>query len=108
MKPFMKEGISMSLRIIDVLLTTLGEDRDVLRFNTTEDSVIDIDLDSSTCQTEIKRVFSEILKMAVSEDIDFRFSTEDGFPRELYKDVCEEYIKDITRELKTSIVAIRN
>lgn len=97
----------MSQRTIDVLLTTLGEDRDVLRFNITEDSAIYIDLDSSTCQTEIKRLFSEILKLAVSEDIDFKFSTEDGFPRELYKDVCEEYIKDITRELKTSTVAIR-
>lgn len=97
----------MSQRTIDVILTTLGEDRDVLRFIITEDSAIDIDLDSSVCQTEIKRLFSEILKLAVNEDIDFRFSTEDNFPRELYKDVCKEYIKDITRELQTSTVAIR-
>ena len=74
----------------------------------TEDSIIDIDLDSSTCQTEIKNLFSEILMLAVNEDISFNFSTEEGFPRELYKDVCEEYIKDITRELQTSIIATRN
>ena len=98
----------MNPRTIDVLLTTLGEDRDVLRFNVTEDSIIDIYLDSSTCQTEIKKLFSEILMLAVSEDISFNFSIEEGFPRELYKDVCEEYIKDITRELQTSIIAIRN
>ncbi len=103
----MKEGISMNQRTIDVILTTLGEDRDVLRFNITEDSIIDIDLDSSTCQTEIKKLFSEILMLAVNEDISFNFSTEEGFPRELYKDVCEEYIKDITRELQTSTIAIR-
>ena len=97
----------MSRRTIDVLLTTLGEDRDVLRFKITEDSNLDIDLDSSTCQASIKKLFSEILTLALNEDINFEFSTEDGFPRELYKDVCEEYIKDITRELKTSTIAIR-
>lgn len=104
----MKEGISMNPRTIDVILTTLGNDRDVLRFHITENSTIDIDLDSSTCQTEIKRLFSEILKQAINEDIAFKFSVEDGFPRELYKDVCEEYIRDISRELETSIIAIRN
>ena len=107
MKLSMKEGISMNLKIIDVLLTTLGEDRDVLRFNITEDLIIDIDLDSSTCQNEIKKLFSEILKLAVFEDIEFKFSSEDGFPRELYKDVCKEYIKDIKRELQMSTTAIR-
>ena len=98
----------MNPRTIEVLLTTLGEDRDVLRFNITEDTAIDIDLDSSTCQTDIKKLFSEILMIAVYEDISFKFVIEDGFPRELYKDVCEEYIKDITKELQTSTMAIRN
>ena len=97
----------MNQRTIDVLLTTLGEDRDVLRFNYEEDSFIDIDLDSATCQSEIKKLFSEILKIAISEDVEFKLEIEEGFPRELYKDVCVEYINDISRELKSSTLAIR-
>ena len=97
----------MNPRIIDVLLTTLEEDKDILRFNISEETFIDIDLDSSSCQTEIKRLFSEILKISLSEDVEFQFKCEEGFPRELYRDVCEQYIKDIARELKTSTIAIR-
>lgn len=97
----------MNPRIIEVKLTTLGKDRDVLRFNIAENSFIDIDLDSATCQTEIKKLFSEILKLAISEDIELKFLCEENFPRNLYKDVCEEYIKDITRELNASIAIIR-
>ena len=103
----MKERISMSQRIIDVVLTTLGEDRDILRFNLSEESFLDIDLDSATCQTDIKKLFSEILKLSVNDDLELRFAAEEGFPRELYKDVCEEYIKDIARELKESKQILR-
>ena len=98
----------MNQRIISVLLTTLGEDRDVLRFRIDDDTSLDIDLDSATCQSEIKKLFSVILQYALNEDIKLEFITEKDFPRELYKDVCTEYIKDIERELKNSTELIRN
>lgn len=97
----------MNQRIIDVVLTTLGEDRDVLRFYIDNDECIDIDLDNASCQTEIKKIFSEILQIAVNEDIEFNYICEEQFPRELYKDVCEEYIKDISEELQSVIAIIR-
>lgn len=103
----MKEGIFMSQRTINVLLTTLGEDRDVLRFFLSEDSILDIDLDSATCQADIKKLFSEILKLSLTEDIELKYTFEEDFPRELYKDVCKEYIKDIDREIYESTQIIR-
>ena len=107
MKLFTKEGISMNPRTIDVLLTTQGEDRDILRFTFKEETYIDIDLNSATCQSEIKKLFAELLKVASVDDIELTFSCEKDFPRGLYKEVCEEYIKDISRELKTSTLALR-
>lgn len=97
----------MNPRIIKVLLTTLGEDKDILRFCIGEDTFVDVDLDSTACQTEIKKLFSEIHKIAVAEDVELEFISEEDFPRGLYKDVCEQYILDIARELRTSTIAIR-
>jgi hypothetical protein len=97
----------MNPRIIDVLLTTLGEDWDILRFIFEEDYYIDIDLNSATGQSEIKKLFAELLKIAIDVDIELSFSSEKDFPRGLYKEVCEEYIKDISRELKTCALALR-
>lgn len=107
MQLFTKEGIYMNQRIINVYLTTLGEDQDVLRFSFSQNSYMDIDLDSATCQADIKKLFSELLQIAMTEDVKLNFASEEGFPRELYKDVCEAYIKDIERELTSSIEVIR-
>ena len=46
-------------------------------------------------------------QIAITEDVKFQFTSEEGFPRELYKDVCEAYIKDIERELASSTELIR-
>lgn len=97
----------MNQRIIDVFLTTLGKDQDVLRFIFSKDYYVDIDLDSATCKADIKKLFSELLQIAITEDVKFQFTSEEGFPRELYKDVCEAYIKDIERELASSTELIR-
>ncbi len=107
MKHSMKEGTSMNPRTIKVLLTTLGEDKDILQFCLDKDTYINIDLDSTACQTEIKKLFSEILRIAVDEEVELEFVSEEGFPRDLYKDVCEQYILDIARELRTSNIAIK-
>ena len=36
------------------------------------------------------------------------YELEDGYSKELYKDVCSEYIREIKRELEETSVVIRN
>ena len=66
-----------------------------------------MNLNSDTCQSEIKNVFYELLRLSVEEDIILTFEAEEGYPKELYKDVCLEYITAIQREIEISTDKIR-
>lgn len=97
----------MSQRTIKVLLTEVNEITDVLRFYINDEMNIDINLNSDACQSDIKSLFSGLLKMAIVDDITFELTIDDGYSKELYKDVCREYIKDIERELESSSAYIK-
>lgn len=96
----MKGRVSMSL-IIDVTLTT-SEDDDVLVFgfdNSCLDAYV-VNLNSTSSQTELKKVFSKLLRMLLENDLTLNFVIADGYSKGLYKDVCKEYIEDLNREIK--------
>lgn len=103
----MKGRISMSQRVINVKLSALDEDTDILSFHISEDDLPQINLNNATCQNDLKNVFTKLLQLAVEDDISLEFSIEDGYARGLYKDVCSEYIMDINRELREAMEAIR-
>lgn len=98
----------MNQRTIKVLLSEEDVNTDILRFFITEESFIDINLNSDTCQTEIKSLFSELIRIAKQNDIAFELCIQDGYSKDLYKDVCSEYIKEIKRELEATSMVIRN
>lgn len=97
----------MNQKTIDVILLENDEGKDTLRFVIDEEQCLDINLNSETCQAEIKIVFEKILGISTTEDIQFDYSVKDGYTKQLYIDVCAEYIKEIQREINNSISQIR-
>lgn len=87
-------------QIIDVLLTVNGNE-DVLIFKLDEEHPEDysIDLNSDSNQTQIKKVFSKLLELLLSKDIELKYSVAEGYSKGLYKDVCEEYVNDLNTEI---------
>ena len=55
----------MSQRIIKVLLAEADENTDVLRFYINDEKNVDINLNSDACQSDIKSLFSELLKIEI-------------------------------------------
>ena len=96
----------MNQKIINVTLIAPDEDTDVLRFAFDEGD-IDINLNDADCQNEMKRMFSTLLKNAISSDILLEFHKDSEYSRLMYIEVCGEYIKDLNRELAEVIESIR-
>ena len=96
----------MNQRTIKVLLTCT-EDKDVLKFSISDTESLDINLNSASCQAEIKKLFSRILMIGIEEDIVFDFCIDKEYNRGLYIDVCKEYMKDMQRELTDCVQRIR-
>ena len=94
---FMKEGIFMNQEIIKATLLE-QDDIDILRFEFDEE--LDIDLNSPECQTSLKRLFTLILEETLYRNILIELEIQDGYSRGMYIEVCEEYIKDLNRELR--------
>lgn len=97
----------MNQRIISVILLENGDGNDTLRFVIDEEQKLDINLNSETCQTEIKNVFEKILGISVTEDIQLNYSVQEDYTKQLYIDVCSEYIKEIQGEINKSAEQIR-
>ena len=95
---FMKKGIFMNQEIIKATLLE-RDDIDVLCFIIDEEE-LDINLNSPECQNSLKKLFSLILEKAVDGSIEITLEIQDGYSREMYIEVCEEYIKDLNRELE--------
>lgn len=91
----------MSQMEIEVLLTVRGE-QDVLEFrmNPGSDEDYYIDLNSESNQDCLKKVFSKLLELAIENDITLVYRVEPGYSKGLYKDVCEEYVKDLNKEIE--------
>lgn len=96
----MKGRIYMSPRVIDVELTVSGE-ADILLFHLDSESPekYSVNLNSSSSQIELKEIFSKLLDLLISEDLELELKIADGYTKGLYKDVCSEYISDLNREI---------
>lgn len=94
---FMKEGIFMNQEIIKATLLE-QDDIDILRFEIDEEG-LDINLNSPECQKSLKKLFTLILEKVVDRSVEITLEIQDGYSRGMYVEVCEEYIKDLNREL---------
>lgn len=85
---------------IKVQLTVIGEE-DVLIFLIDEENPdkYTISLNSPNNQTDIKKVFSKLLEMLFDNEIKLQLQIADGYSKGLYKDVCEEYISELQKEI---------
>ena len=90
----------MNQKIINVVLTAEGEEDDLLYFNISETCILTVNLNNSSCQNEIKRVFSALLEESLHGEIKLVLEFQEGYSRQMYKEVCTEYISDINRELQ--------
>ena len=88
----------MNQEIIEVLLTSEDVDTDTLIFKIDGNQLV-VNLNSPDCQSAFKNIFAELLRKLVKDDIVLELNIDDGFNRMLYKEVYEEYIKDLNREL---------
>lgn len=88
-------------KIINVYLKVNG-DIDLLVFDLDQDGLDKyiVNLNSSSSQEEIKNVFSKLLELLIENDIQLILKIENGYSKGLYKDVCDEYIKELNRELE--------
>lgn len=102
----MSEEISMKQKAIDVVLLAADEETDLLRFEF-EDNPLDVNLNSPLCQNELKAVFVCLLQMIIENDVFLEFKHADDYGRGLYIEVCEEYVKDLNRELASAKEKIR-
>lgn len=97
----------MNQKTIDVTLKAVDEDKDILSFQLTDEDVVEINLNSKTCQADIKHLFTNLLNLSISEDLSFNLLFQDGYSKDIYKDVCSEYISDISKELEFCATQIR-
>lgn len=88
----------MNQEIIEVLLTSEDADTDALIFKIDGNQLV-VNLNSPDCQSAFKNIFAELLRKLVKDDIVLELNIDEGFNRVLYKEVYEEYIKDLNREL---------
>ena len=103
----MKEKTSMNQKKINVILGAPDEKTDALVFELGEKSM-DVNLNEEDCQASLKRIFVCLLQELINTDIQLVFSTEEGYSRQFYIEACEEYIKDLNRELNSIKVKLRN
>lgn len=97
----------MNQETINVTLLALDDDNDILRFHIDGEN-LDINLNKSDCQNAMKNMFSVLLKKAVHTDLSLEFSADQGYTRGMYIEVCEEYVRDLNRELCEVVDTIRS
>ena len=102
----MSGEISMNQKAIEVELLAVDEETDLLRFKF-EDAPLDVNLNSSLCQNELKAIFVHLLQMLIENDVYLEFNHADDYGRAMYIEVCEEYVKDLNRELASAKEKIR-
>lgn len=88
----------MDRMIIVVELTVSGE-TDILMFHFSEEEKLTVNLNSSESQSDFKIVFSKLLEMMLDSDVLLSFKKTEGYSKDLYIDVCKEYVEDLNREL---------
>lgn len=91
---------------LNVKLFAEGEDEDILAF-CFEEGEGRINLNSDTCQAQMKEVFSKLVWLSVNNDVELSLVIEEGYARGLYKDVCQEYVRELQREMNNVREKIR-
>lgn len=61
---------------------------------------LSVNLNSVNSQNELKDVFSVLLKQLIDSEIELELIIEESFKKGLYRDVCQEYIFELNREIK--------
>ncbi len=96
----MKEKKSTNQEIVEVRLLD-DEGTDTLLFNFPDNGKsISVNLNSTSGQKDLKKVFETVLKELSSKDIKLALEIDEHYKKGLYKEVCEEYIADLNKEIK--------
>lgn len=74
-----------------------NNDDDLLEFIIDDGYVVNLDSDSS--QNDLKIIFSKLLKEMLHNPIKLKLTYSDDYKSGLYIDVCEEYIKELNKEI---------
>lgn len=94
----MSEKTSMNLEVIKVKLhENSGKDIMVFEF---PDKEINVNLNETSGQKDFKIVFENLLKRLNDMDIELELSIDDQYKKVLYKEVCNEYISELNKEIK--------
>lgn len=102
----MKGKTSMNQEVIKVELLAIDSDTDILRFHVDENDM-DVNLNNATCQAEFKKVFSALIQKLIHADIELTLIIPEDYSRVMYREVCEEYINDLNRELVDTATKLR-
>lgn len=103
----MKGKISMNQIVLKIKLCAESDDKDILLFEF-PDNPLKVNLNSDSCQEELKAVFSQLINTSLDNDVTLAYEIEDGYSRTLYKEVCNEYVVALQNELNSIIERIRN
>ena len=88
----------MNPEVVEVFLTSETPDDDILFFSV-DDKKISVNLNSQDCQASLKDVFAELLRKLIRDDVKLVLNVDEKYRRQMYIEVCQEYIKDLNREL---------
>ena len=94
----------MNQVMIEVLLNSIDE-ADILTFFIDPEENQGgycVNLNSTSSQSELKQVFSALLKKLAVNEITLELKIEKNYTKGLYIDVCAEYINDLNKELKST------
>jgi len=95
---FTEEGIYMNQEnmIINVHLEK-RDNKDYMIFEFEEEIVVCLNEESG--QSELKTVFSVLLTKLIQNPVKLEYIENKGYKVVLYIDVCQEYVKDLNREI---------
>lgn len=95
----MNEKISTNQEIVNVTLYD-NNGVDTLLFEMSDEEGINVNLNETSGQRDLKNVFEMILKKLSSNDLELKLTIDEKYKKGLYKEVCEEYISDLNNEIK--------
>ena len=95
----MSEKTSTNQEIVRVTLYD-NNGIDTLLFEMSEEEGINVNLNETSGQRDLKNVFEMILKRLSSKDLELKLSIDEQYKKGLYKEVCEEYISDLNKEIQ--------
>lgn len=81
-----------------------NDNSDILAFYLEEEYCIN--LNSESCQNDLKKVFSALLEQLIVTSIELDLIIAQDYKSVLFIDVCTEYIKELNREIKLVIKKI--